>query len=74
MNQLVFQIIMFFWVSISVILGLFVVLKSQREEASYIQIFLFLISPLLIVNGLLFVKPHNKKSYFRKLKTLLFLN
>lgn len=74
MNQLVFQIIAFFWISISVILGLMVVLKRQKEELSYIQIFLFMVSPLLFLNGLLFVKPQEKKIYFKKLIALLFLN
>lgn len=74
MSQLVFQILIFIYLSFSVVIGLFVCLIRHREDLSYIQVILFLLSPLLIANGIFFIKPLKRKEYFKNLKEKLFLN
>lgn len=74
MNQLIFQILIFLWLALAVIISLFIVLKREKEDSAYAMIFMWLFSPFLLIAGLLFVKPNRKKLYFQKLKTILFLN
>lgn len=73
MWQFWFQLFVFLWLSLSVVVGLFICLKNEREDAAYIQIALWLISPLLVGIGILFVKPSSKKQYFKSLKEMLFI-
>ncbi len=55
-----------------IVAALYTVLRSNREENAYVQIFLWIFSPVLFLSGMLFVKPERKKLYFQKIKTKLF--
>jgi hypothetical protein len=66
--------ILFLWFAIAFVGGLTVVLKHGIEEKAYAMIFVWFISPFMLIGGLLFVKPSRKKLYFQKLKTILFIN
>jgi hypothetical protein len=67
----VIQFILTLWFALSVVLGLISVLKNETLNP-YVQIFLWLFSPVLLINGAIFVKRERKKLYFQKLKSQLF--
>ena len=65
------QFILTLWFALSVVLGLISVLKNESLNP-YVQIFLWIFSPVLLINGIIFVKPERKKLYFQKIKSQLF--
>jgi hypothetical protein len=67
------QIAIFLLVSLSIVAGLLSALKAQREDLSYRQIALWLISPVRLLVGLTFFWGDKKKQYFRKIKSDLFI-
>jgi hypothetical protein len=71
--SLALQISIFLTVALSIVLGLFTALNAQREDLAYRQVFLWLISPLVIAVGLVFVDRNKKKHYFRRVKSNLLI-
>jgi cell shape-determining protein MreC len=67
------SLIVFLWVSLSVVLGLFFVLKAKREANPYEQVFLWLISPFTLLAGLVFIGRDRKKHYFERIRSHLFI-
>lgn len=67
----VIQFILTLWFALSVVLGLISVLKNESLNP-YVQIFLWIFSPILLINGAIFEKRERKKLYFQKLKSQLF--
>jgi hypothetical protein len=71
--MLALQISVFLSLALSIVFGLFTALKAQREDLAYRQIFLWLISPLVITAGLIFVEKSRKRHYFRRVKSNLLI-
>lgn len=71
--KLIFHISVFLWISISVVIGLFTVLKAKREVNAYQHIFQWLLSPVIIIAGLVFIDKERKKQYFRRVRINLFI-
>lgn len=74
MSNIVLQFTLFLWITGSVIAALYFCLKNDESANVYVQVFLWLISPVLVLKGLLILRPDRKKMYFRLIKTMLFLN
>jgi hypothetical protein len=74
MTHVLVQMILFLFVALSVVCGLYVCLLRNREDMAYVQVILFLLSPLFVIKGLFFVSPSKKKEYFKDLNDKLFLN
>ena len=70
---LALRISIFLTVALSIVLGLFTALKAQREDLAYRQIFLWLVSPLMVMAGLIFIDKSRKKHYFRRIKSNLLI-
>jgi hypothetical protein len=70
---LALQISIFFCIALSIAIGLFTALRAGREDLAYRQVFLWLISPIVIVAGIVFVDRGKKKHYFRRVKSNLLI-
>jgi hypothetical protein len=70
--KVVFQLVVFLFVAISIVMGLLTSLKADREDLAYRQVFNWLISPVIVILGLIFVE--RKRPYFHRLKRQLFIN
>ncbi len=68
-----YKIILFFWLEISLVGGLYTVLKTNQLEKSYSQVFNWFVSPLYAINGILFIKFNSKKQYSINLTNKLLL-
>jgi hypothetical protein len=68
-----YKVILILWFLVSMIVGLFIVLKRQREDQAYSNIFNWFISPLFMLKGVFFTSLHNKKYYFKNLFDKLLL-
>jgi hypothetical protein len=68
-----FKMSIFLWISLSIVGGLFTVLRAHKEERAYSQVFNWLISPLIIFLGLVFIDRSRKKDYFKRVKSNLFI-
>jgi hypothetical protein len=55
------------------VIGLLTALKAGREDLSYRQVFLWLISPFVAVVGLIFIDKSRQKYYFKRVKSDLFI-
>lgn len=62
-----------FWFLISMVIALLIVLDRQREDLAYRQVFLWFISPLTIIAGLVFLDRRSKKMYYDRMKRHLFI-
>jgi len=69
-----FKISIFLCITLSIVIGLFIALKRQREDLAYHQVFLWFISPFTIIAGMIFLDKDHKKRYFQKIKSHLFMN
>jgi len=66
----VIQFILTLWLLFAIVAGLYTVLLNDRLNP-YVQVIMWFFSPVLLINGVIFVKKERKKLYFQKLKTQL---
>jgi hypothetical protein len=72
--RLFLHILLFLWISITLIIAGITVLRAKREVNFYEHLFHWYISPLVIFAGLVFIDRDRKKQYFRRLKSNLFID
>jgi hypothetical protein len=65
-------IILFYFALMVVISGL-IFLKAGRDRGFYGHVFQWVISPLVILAGLVFIDRRNKKRYFYKVRSNLLI-
>jgi hypothetical protein len=70
---LLFQILIFLVSALSIVIGLFTALKAGREDLAYRQVFLWLISPVTIFAGMVFLEGDRRRDYISKVKSDLFI-
>ncbi|MFA6573721.1 MAG: hypothetical protein WCT13_06190 [Patescibacteria group bacterium] len=71
--KMIFQLIIFLWIALSIVLGLLSALRAEREDLAYRQVFLWLISPGVALAGLIFLDKGRKKRYFSRMNSHLFI-
>lgn len=71
--KIVIQFILFLWISLSIVFGLFSTLNASRETNAYRQVFLWMLAPFFTFAGLIFIDKGNKKDYFRRVFNDLFV-
>jgi hypothetical protein len=71
--KLFLDILIFLWISITLVVAGFTVLRSKREVNFYRHLFNWYMVPLVIIAGLIFIDRSRKKRYFQKVSSNLFL-
>jgi hypothetical protein len=67
------QILIFLWVSLSVVCSLSTIINANREVNTIQHIFHWLISPIIGLLGLIFIDKGRKKYFFEKMNHNLFI-
>lgn len=71
--KLIFHMIIFLWISVTLVIAGLTVLRAKREVNFYQHLFNWYISPLVIIAGLVFIDKQRKKQYFQRVKSNLFI-
>lgn len=71
--SLIFQILIFLYISIIFAVALYTLLIAKREVNPLRHLFNWYISPLIVIAGLIFIVPGRKRKFFRKVKSDLLI-
>ena len=71
--KIIVQLLIFLWITLSIVFGLFTTLNANRETNAYKQVFLWFVAPFVTIAGLIFIDKENKKHYFKRVFKHLFV-